>query len=84
MKTLSDIFAALPPSTEIAAFVSQDSGRKISDRAVRAWKLEGRGIPGRHWPAIIRLSRENKAKWVTWELLDAVHNVHNSETSHAA
>ena len=81
MKTLSDIFAALPPSNEIAAFVSQDSGRTISDRAVRAWTLEGRGIPGRYWPAIIRLSRDNKAKWVTWELLDAVHN---SETSHAA
>lgn len=81
MKTLSDIFTALPPSNEIAAFVSEDSGRAITDRAVRAWKLEGRGIPGRYWPAIIRLARQEKAKWVTWELLDAVHN---SEASHAA
>ena len=81
MDTLNDIFKALPPSAEIAAFVSKDCGRAISDRAVRAWRLEGRGIPGRYWPAIIRLARKEKVKGVTWELLDLLHN---SEASHAA
>lgn len=69
MKTLTDIFDALPPSKEIASYIGG-----ITDRAVRAWRLDDRnGIPGKHWPAIIRLARDVGADWITWEVLDAAH-----------
>ena len=69
MSDLDQIFSALPPSTEIAEHIGE-----ITDRAVRAWKLEGRrGIPPRHWPSIIRLARSLGADWITWEALEAAH-----------
>lgn len=74
MKTLSDIFDALPTSEEVARFISaEDPARPITDRAVRAWRLEGRGIPAKHWPSLIRLARSIGVKWITWETLEGAH-----------
>lgn len=69
MSDLDQIFKALPSSAKIADHIGE-----ITDRAVRAWKLEGRrGIPPKHWPSIIRLARKQGADWITWEALEAAH-----------
>tara|TARA_X000001316_G_scaffold8783_1_gene2394 strand:+ start:1669 stop:1893 length:225 start_codon:yes stop_codon:yes gene_type:complete len=70
MTTLYDIFEALPPSTEVAKFVG------TTDRAVRAWRLKDRQrIPGKHWPALVRLGRQRGIKVLTYENLEAAHKV---------
>ena len=70
MTTLYDIFEALPPSTEVAKFIG------TTDRAVRAWRLKDRQrIPGKHWPALVRLGRQKGIKVLTYENLEAAHKV---------
>ncbi len=73
MTTLPDIFEALPSSQEIADFVSEKTGRQITDRAVRAWRLEGRGIPGRYWHSIVELARQKDIEGITHEALNEAH-----------
>jgi hypothetical protein len=68
MTTLSDIFDALPPSDEVAQRLG------ITDRAVRAWKLEARrSIPGRYWHALVELGHERGIGILTFENLAAAH-----------
>lgn len=74
MIDVAAILKALPPSQEVATIL-QGQGYEITDRAVRAWNLaDRRRIPGKYWPALVRLAQDRGIPDITYEALERAHN----------
>jgi len=76
MNAASSILDRLGSSQEIADFINAENAEKskrendrLTDRAVRAWKLPSRQIPGKHWPVLMRMA-EAKDIALTYEELE--------------
>ena len=76
MNDLDRIFEALPPTGEVADRLG------VSDRAIRAWRLKDRrGIPPKHWPALVEMGKERGISCLTFERLASAHASQSSEAA---